>query len=558
MTPYDSMSKEQLINALVDHDATLSEIYNIIHLHNKVMAPGEKLFWIAARNVLAREKPNEDGLVRLPTEDISAFNGMSDGSNNRYANSTIERFGAKKVPIPYTTLKGQSRDLIYVDRSDPLWHSPWDIDLPEEKERTINGNGKECPRCKTYNLQVKTHRIKYQEVQECDCCGYTKISPILDDKQPLNPGEYIPEEKGLQAGEPFGSEEKAQKSDALTSINTPPIAAQEKKVSSLKSFLLERIGNPEQKLIVATGKSSDERKYTSLPLDQGPDLEKYLVGDPEHIYGSGLADKDGMTYQLDFDLDELEEYTPHEQYQKELARAGISSFLAHRANNRAHLVVPFNEKVNAESAKASCLAACPCLAHIEECYPTGGKHNGRISWPFWQRRGDTVTACPLDFVFASKPDEVLKHGGIKAPNSLPYLIERTINDASLIPALPGEETPQKEGWVLLDIPSPTRNTCPYDDGLKADILASARQLSWAETVNGAIRGDRFCASWRGEDKPSVVINGEYATDFGRTQSGHPEPHDKFDIYWLTRGKNPRVELKRLIDILKLQRERRAS
>lgn len=245
MTQYDRMSRDQLIDALVDHDATLSEIYNIIHLPNTTMAPGEKLFWLASRNVLAGERPNADGLVRLPIDDISTFNGMSESSNARYANNLVDRFGAKKETVPYVTLKGQKRDLTYVDRSEQVWHTPWDIDLPEEKERTINGNGKRCPICETYNLQVKTVRIMYQEVQECECCGYTKISPILNDKEPLEPGEYIPDKKGPQPEDLFSDEEKSSEICNAHSVDTRMNAAQE--LQQLPQWVVWRYGKQPRK-----------------------------------------------------------------------------------------------------------------------------------------------------------------------------------------------------------------------------------------------------------------------------------------------------------------------
>src|SRR5438128_2403133 len=101
---YAHMSNAELISALEAHDRTFQSFYNTIHLSNSKMAPGEKLFWIGTYCILPAEQPDENGLVRLPTDKVAEFIGMSESSVGRYANAVIERFDATKVPVPYTTL----------------------------------------------------------------------------------------------------------------------------------------------------------------------------------------------------------------------------------------------------------------------------------------------------------------------------------------------------------------------------------------------------------------------------------------------------------------------
>src|SRR6266700_2656474 len=108
---YDTWGKGELIAALKAHRRTLRGFYRTIHLPNTHMAPGEKLASIAGQCILPEEEPDENGLVRYPTEDIATFIGMSDSSTNRYANALIERFDATKVPVEYTTKKKQKREL---------------------------------------------------------------------------------------------------------------------------------------------------------------------------------------------------------------------------------------------------------------------------------------------------------------------------------------------------------------------------------------------------------------------------------------------------------------
>ncbi len=204
---YDTWGKGELVAALKAHRRTLRGFYRTMHLPNTQMAPGEKLASIAGQCLLPQEEPDENGLIRYPTEDIATFIGMSESSTNRYANALIERFDATKVPVDYTTLKGQECKLTYVNRDEPVWREPWNTDLPEEKERVLNGNRRECPRCKTNNMKVTKRTTAYQEIWECDCCRYKKITSVINEPGPLEPMEYIPPKKGPQAGGPFGEDE---------------------------------------------------------------------------------------------------------------------------------------------------------------------------------------------------------------------------------------------------------------------------------------------------------------------------------------------------------------
>ncbi len=100
LSRYAHMSREQLISALEAHDKTLQSIYNVVHLPNTKMAPGEKLFWVGARCILPDEKPDEDGMVYLPSEKIADFIGMSESSAYRYGRALIDRYDVASKPVP--------------------------------------------------------------------------------------------------------------------------------------------------------------------------------------------------------------------------------------------------------------------------------------------------------------------------------------------------------------------------------------------------------------------------------------------------------------------------
>jgi hypothetical protein len=551
--PYENMSKVDLIGII----KTQQSIIHDLQWHDEIISNTDlpiaaRFAARAIRKFTQTREPCDDGYYKGYLPEMERLSGVSASTISRGIQTLSDATEAvDKYTDEIRDERGRLEKNVLYFRTHESFNMAAEI-IPIKEVAKHGGNRRlPCPECGCVHRRRKV-------LEECAACSHK----FYENERIIHGDEESLQDETGESSEEQTDDLVSLQLAMLTSNNTHP-TIQYSKVPSLNTFLLERIGNTEQKLIKSTGKSADAAKYISLDLEHEVDIAKYLAGDIEHMYGSALADKNGMTYQLDFDIDTLEEYSAREQYQKELASAGISSLLFHRGyadkHYKAHLIVRFNEKVNAEAAKAYCLAASPKLALIEECYPTGGKHNGRISWPLWQRRGNTVTACPVDIALADNP--VLKHAGIKAPMSLPYLLERAINDAALMPALEVEETPQSQGGVLLDIPLPTHKaSLTYDDGLRAVILAEAYKMSWEEVVNGEIKNNRFYSPTHEEKNPSVVINkdGRTATDYGKTQSGKAECKDKFDWYFLIRGKNPKTEMGRLIDIEKQQRERIAS
>jgi hypothetical protein len=569
MTPYDGMSREQLIDALIDHDTTLSEIYNVIHLPNKVMAPGEKLFWIAARNVLAREKPNDQGLVRLPTDAICEFNGMSDTSNLRYANSVIDRYSAKKETAPYITLKGQTRDLTYIDRSDSVWRSPWEIDLPEEKERQINGNGKYCSNCKTFNLKVSTIRNTYQELQECDCCGYTKVSPVLVDHEPLQPGEYIPAKKGPQAGEPFG-EEQDQDQEKGSNIctpyypSTPPLADVDSLSQEKAPQPEEPFGNLETEaetlLLDIAGDHSSHiemckrgpAKYVTVKASLSQeDIHDHLLG--SKTKGVVSRSSDGMTRAVWFEGDTPDQWQKCKDAARLLAVMDFKPLLIPsptkgKHQGGGHLWIIFSGRVDAYSSIQTVYKYTGSLLKGCKEYWPGGGSNVRL--PGGKYIYETSAWCDL----YNDHEEQLSHDGVGVAEALlQYQTPVEVVDEYRKPEVVKPAQPLG-GYLDKDL-------------AKQYIARFNTQSDWSDIANlaGGFTRGKFLAVWRGDRTPNVGVNPRTgrAKDFARPD----EPAmDKYDVYCrimaLDTGEDwqifKRRDLAERCEYMRSQLERKAS
>ena len=571
---YAAMSKDDLIDIIKTQKQVIGRFYSIRRLSNKKLAPGEKWAILAAIPRLEQEKPNDEGLVRLPIGDIAEEIGMSDTTASRYFINMCKRYDATHVEQEYTTKKGQKCILIYVDPTDDLWTRVETIELDDEKLRTINGN--ECPRChSTGTYRTKKRPLTYQEIGHCDACNLHTVSNILKANDPLDPMCTLPPKKGLQAEEPFGEKDiqpeepflEAQKNDALTSINNhTSIGEYPLNGFSLESWLEQRIGHG--RIIKSTGNLEKAKKYFTEDEGYEPDIEAYLRGDLRHIYGSRPALPDGTTYVLGFDCDTPELDGQHSEWMKQLAAGGLSSVYWKRRPGRGHFEIYIGVPVDRRAAYAYVLKLCPGLAAVPEVFPIGKDQNTGgsdradygYSWPLYYRIGNVVTECeaeiltPLDLM-------PMKSTGIQSDRArLTWLLSQAITDAALIPALPQNEVaqePARPGGALLDkTPGvlPTRNY--PNDVAKIAIAERKAALTWEEVAApvGGLHGDRFYSPLHKEDTPSVVIRGEYASDYGRTPSGKVETLDKFDWYCLVRGIDRKEEKNRIIQAYRQQQE----
>jgi hypothetical protein len=88
---------------------------------------------------------------------------------------------------------------------------------------------------------------------------------------------------------------------------------------------------------------------------------------------------------------------------------------------------------------------------------------------------------------------------------------------------------------------------PSIDLAKLVIAAFNREHTWEEVtlLCGGIQRDRFCAVWRHEAHPSVVIGeqgrGEYACDYGMG-GAYPKKLDKYEVWCLANGIEKKKDL----------------
>ncbi len=340
----------------------------------------------------------------------------------------------------------------------------------------------------------------------------------------------------------------------------------------LEAWLQKRIG--EGRIIYATGLSAYESKYKSKPPGFIPDMSAYIRGERKHMYGTRLRLADGTTNVLAFDLDRESEHEKYAEFLITLARAGAAPMYFIRQNNRGHLEIYFDSPVLAVQAYTWCLQVCPGLSEIEECYPVPAgsvqkkypavdRDNSPISWPLYQRIENTVIACRVACAFPEKPEELIEHPGIATDKQgLARLIGQAITPSSLLSGVvveTREETPapDQEATKLEVEKTPTRIS--DRDAARIVITAFNRDITWEEVARlcGGLQGNRFCAVWRDEDKPSVVIDrdGEFAADYGKRGPGDPFKLDKYEAWCLAKGRDfKKSDLARRITEYRTQQE----
>lgn len=575
---YAAMSKADLIGIIESQKTIIQRFYRLLPVPNTALAPGEKLAWAAAQPLIHRETPNEKGLIRIPVDEIAEKIGMSESSASRYILNICERFEATHEVEPYVTKKGQKCNLTYIDPTDPIWTThPAELPLPPEKERVINGN-LPCPHCKsegTYRV-TKKRIIHYQEIRECAICHYREVSAVLDGEPPEEPTKKAP-----QPGDLFS---KAQTSAQLTSINTPtPTAASEEKGPQAEDlfdpdaiytdWLQRQIGQGQ--LIYATGRVNASDKYLSEEVGYTPDVDAYLSGDLDHIYGSNPLFEDGSCYFLWFDFDEKQpEHDAHyKEYMAQLAAGGVASLYFPRRPGRGHFGIAFNARVEAQAAYDFVIALCPQLGTVNECFPIGDKVKQRISWPLFQRIGSQVQACKCIGMTPSGI-RLVSDGIVANRRGTARVLEATLTPAALVeafvlsrPAPPEPDAPPDVGGVLLDSPAACCTGGDSDDLAGVVVAEMNNALSWQEAAgfDNPIRNQRFRATWRKHEHEdhtaSVVIDsgGEYATDYG-VHGSYRKKLDRYEVYCLTHRIDKTEDLKQRIRKRRqaLQGLRRAS
>ncbi len=439
------------------------------------------------------------------------------------------------------------------------------------KQKTPDGNGSalplqlSCPSCgEDENLQVT-----------CRTCGTTgnleefAEGPQGDDAvivraevqaaliarlttQPAAPQAAPPEPRVIESTLTPLAEQNMQAEGYNTNFvqysnNAPQVSTQVNSPGAvIAAWLEKRIGRERgARIIWATGAPTSEKKYMAKPADYQPDIRRYIKGEREHIYGSYLGRPDGSTWVLSFDFDTNEAGLDarHEDLLRQLAQAGAAPIYWQRANNRGHFELYFSEPVNANRAREWVISVCPALAAVEEVYPARDKQNSPISWPLWQRKGDTVFPCTGKACFAGS-SQVITFSPMER-RELARGVEAAVTPASLIPPAPEPEPPaQKPGAPgALDFEQPAAG-----DIARLVIEEFNRRITWEELIErcgGANANGKFAAVWRGERTPSCKVDadGRAACDYGRI-GNWPKKFDKYQLWCWLEGIDKRVDLAR--------------
>lgn len=575
---YAAMSKPDLIAIIENQKRIIQRFYRLLPIENKKLAPGEKLAWSVAKPLIDSEKPNEQGLVRIPIDKIAEKIGMSESSVSRYIDNICSRFDATHEVEPYTTKKGQKCNLTYINPTEPVWDNPWNIDLPEEKERPINGNGKYCDRCKTNNLKITTHRLTYQEVQECECCGYTKISPVLTDKEELTAGEYIPAKKGSQPEEPFSEEhQEDEKGSEICNPYVPstPSIADADSLSSQKGLqagepFLDIEKEAAQLLLEIAGQGpADEHiemckrgpeKYTTIKraLNLG-DLRAHLRG----YKTKGATLQHGVnTRAIVFDVDTPEGWQRLQEAAQSLAIVDFKPILEpspvpegdHAGGG--HLWMIFDGLVNAYSALQTIYQYTGgLLAECKEYWPREGNHRVRLPGGKYVKSGFEAW-CKL---YDADGNELSHDGTGAAAVLLDYQTPASVVNEYTKP----EPTPAPQGTTRQPVGG------YLDKDLARQYIDEFNdQRSWSDIaamVGGFNRNRKFLAEWRGDRTPNVSVNPR--TDLAKDFARQDEPAmDKYEVWCKIMAHRlgqdwqlfKKQDLAQRCEYRRQQRERRAS
>ena len=455
----------------------------------------------------------------------------------------------------------------------PQLSSPETIELPKTGQGHGGKRVKRCinPECESTNLVEKRLVI-------CADCGTVQSESIhivnspddttLQDDGSLNEEQEQETTRPQDDGsleDPKISCEPGRNLPAIDEpITTPPSlevlpgvilpAGNPLNGFSLEDWLRRRMGQGQT--IYSTGKVETGDKYLSHPVGHVLNIQAYLAGQLAHIYGSPLRLSDGRTWVLCFDFDdkqpELDAH--HLDYLVALAGAGAAPVYWRRRPGRGHLEIYFDRPVDPRSAYAWVIGVCPELASAAECYPYSGKHNGRVSWPLYQRIGNAVTECPAEVMWLGD-QAAIESTGIQSDRiRLTWLLSQAVTPAALIPPLPPDE-PTHEATAprggLLEKAMLRCTAGSFDADVAKEVIKVWNDShTWEQIAD--VRNGRFLASWRNERTPSVVIDSDgcYACDYGN-HGQWPKKVDKFEAYCLINGLDKKRELRRLIDEYRL-------
>jgi len=343
--------------------------------------------------------------------------------------------------------------------------------------------------------------------------------------------------------------------------NNPPCASS---ATILQEWLSKRRGTP--RIIWATGSTQSSDKYLSKKEDYQPDIEAFIAGKIDHIYGSWLRSADGKTFVLCFEIDQPEHNDQAQDYMLSLARAGAAPVYWQRQRQRGHLEIYFDRPVDPEVARLWALEICPELEDIPECYPCLDKKNNALSWPLYQRIGNEVFPCTAYVLLPAPHAAGIQEVDPTDLEKLPQLVTDAVTPAALIEEFsivlnergkiqPREKDKSERAGGVIGINPSVITQAGSDRDLAKQVIANFNRSNRIENMVEVNKRGKFPAAWRGERTPSVALDrsGEYATDYGRNGS-HPKKLDAYEVYCLVNNIDKRADLAERCSVLRQKLE----
>jgi DNA-binding transcriptional regulator YhcF (GntR family) len=464
--------------------------------------------------------------------------------------------------------------------------------------RKIKDNRKQpvfqCQKCLTEDVTIETSRHLVCRNPNCKACGERVLIDIdYKDQQSEEPTEEPTEETTYSAqnlgtielldnsAQNLGTIELLDNSaqnlgtietedDSNKHTHTPSAALDHDSI--IKEWLNARRGSAH--IIRATGKLDPRGKYVYEDNGYQPDLDAFIAGDKDHIYGSRLLIADTEeTNVLCFEIDKAEQDAQTENYLLDLSREGASAVYWQRYANerqRGHLEIYFDQAVNAERARQWAIEVCPDLEEIPECYPCQipeDKRKQGLSWPMYQRIGNQVYPCQAKYMLPSPHEGGLQECDPTNKEALARLIRLAVTPATLVrdfafvlderEALQPREQEQASASVCFIGISPKPITQVQSErDLAPQVIAEQNDLhSWDEiaAICGGWQKGFFKAVWRDERTASVRPDKDenLACDYGN-HGMFPKKLDRYEAYCLAKGIDKKADLAERIAELRSQ------
>jgi hypothetical protein len=438
----------------------------------------------------------------------------------------------------------------------------------------------QCQKCLTEDVTIETSRHLVCRNPNCKACGERVLIDVdyhdqhfeetaeeptysaqnLDTKELLDNSVQILDTIPITKDSVQILDTKETEDDSNKHTHTPSVALDHDSI--IKEWLNARRGSAH--IIRATGKLDTQGKYVYQAQGYEPDLDAFIAGDEDHIYGSRLLNPEtGKTNLLCFEIDRAEQDAQAENYLLDLSRAGAAAVYWQRYANerrRGHLELYFSDPVAPEVAREWAIEVCPDLEDIPECYPCQVPEDKRkqgLSWPMYQRIGGQVSPCQAKYMLPSPHEGGLQECDPTDKESLATLIRLAVTPAALVKDFafvlderealqPREQERENAVFVFIGIKPKPLTQVQSDRDLAPQVIAEQNDLhSWDEiaAICGGWQKGFFKAVWRDERTASVRPDkdGNLACDYGN-HGMFPKKLDRYEAYCLAKGIDKKADL----------------